>query len=430
LKVTVIGGGSTYTPELVSGLLELHATLPITELWLMDVDNQRLKTLTGFAQRMVAKRGALFQVLGTSDRREAIRDASYVITQIRVGGMAARREDEYLGRRHGLIGQETTGVGGMSMALRTIPVMLEIAEDISLAAPDALLANFTNPAGLITEAVARYAPKVEAVGICNVATTMQMDILRMLEAQTQLAFDPHGVTLDILGLNHLSWSRGLKVNGEEVWPQVLEIYLEHLPSQQEPEWPPQLIRSLGMIPNYYLGYYYNTKRKLTAQTEWPPSRAEQVMELEAELMEWYADPNNADPPATLMKRGGAYYSSVATRLLNAVHNDLGEIQVLNVPHQGAISDWPHDWVLELPCLVDRRGVHPLAAEPLPPTCAGLIEQVKTYELLTVEAALHSDREAAFLALVTHPLGPDASEAEDILEDMLSVHREYLPQFWG
>ena len=428
MKVAVIGGGSTYTPELVSGLLSFHASLPISELWLMDIDRRRLEVVGGFVQRLGARHPRSFEIRLTQHRREAIREASYIISQIRVGGMAARQKDEYLGRRHGLIGQETTGVGGLSKALRTIPVMLGVAQEITELSPEARLVNFTNPAGLITEAITRYAPEINTIGICNVPITATMDLLHMLEDRFDVHLNPHEVLLDTLGLNHLSWHRGLRAAGHEYWPQVLEATLEILESKSNPEWSPQLIRNLGMIPNYYLSYYYDTQKRLEAQAAWPPSRAEEVMQLEAALLDKYADPGQVELPDELMQRGGAYYSTMAARLLNAFYNDLGEVQVLNVPHRGAVSSWPEDWVLELPCRVDRLGVHSLPTEPLPPHCYKLLAQVKASELLTVQAAVHGDRTALHQALLAHPLGPRKDQAEAMLEELLEIHRQHLPQF--
>ena len=221
LKVTVIGGGSTYTPELLNGFLEREVDFPLDELWLMDIDPERLEVVGGFAQRMAAARNASFKVVLSTDQREAIRDASYVITQLRVGQMAARREDEYLGRRHGLIGQETTGVGGMAKALRTIPVVLSVARDIEEVAPGALLVNFANPSGLVTEALFRYAPEVDAVGVCNVSLTTKMAFLEKMEAISGEKIDPQQAHLKVLGLNHLTWFYGFEVNGPDVWQQIM-----------------------------------------------------------------------------------------------------------------------------------------------------------------------------------------------------------------
>jgi len=429
VKIAVIGGGSTYTPELVSGFLKEYETLPISELWLMDTDEARLEIVGGFAQRMVQGQGKPFEVRLTTDRRETIRDADFIITQFRVGGMNARRADEYLGRRHGLIGQETTGIGGMAKALRTIPVILQIAREISELSPKAFLANFTNPAGLITEAIRRYAPEIKIIGMCNVAITTKMSLLKLLEEHAGIRLDPNKVGLDTLGLNHLSWHRGLRMDSEDYWPQVLDAYMDDLKAQAEPEWPPQLIKTLGMIPNYYLGYFYNRDKKLAAQGAWPPSRAEEVIQVDTDLLHTYANSSTVELPGDLLKRGGAYYSTMATRMFNSAHNDLGEIHVLNVPNCGAVSPWPEDWVLELPCRVDAGGVHPLPTEALPPICFGLLAQVKAYELLTVEAAVLGDREAAYQALLAHPLGPVLDQIEIVLEDMLETNKEFLPRFW-
>ncbi len=430
MKITVIGGGSTYTPELVNGFLERVATLPITELWLMDIDKERLDIVGGFAQRMVKAKGEPFKVILSTNQREAIAGASYVTTQLRVGMMPARRGDEYLGLRHGLIGQETTGVGGMAKALRTIPVILSIAKDIREVAPNALLANFTNPAGLVTEALSRYAPDIPAVGVCNVGITAKMMILDELEKVTGNKIDPARANLNTLGLNHLTWHRGFTLDGEEMWPIIFPFFVESLKKETEPEWDLKTIESLGMIPNYYLQYFYYTAHKFEEQKKWPPSRAEAVMEIEKDLLRDYADPNLTEPPAELMKRGGAYYSTLATQLINAHYNDLGQVHVVNVRNDGAVKEWPADWVLELPALVDADGIHPLPADPLPATCFGLISQIKMYELLTVEAAVHGDKNSMYQALLTHPLGPSADKVEAVMEDMLETNKQWLPQFFG
>ena len=340
LKVAVIGGGSTYTPELVNGFLERMSAFPLTELWLMDNNPERLEIVGGFAQRMVKARGEPFKVHLTTEQAAAVAGASYVTTQLRVGMMPARRADEYLGRRHGLVGQETTGIGGMAKALRTIPVILNIANDMAKLAPGALLINFTNPSGLVTEALFRYAPQVQAVGVCNSAFGMRMHLKALLEKQLGETIDPARVELKTLGLNHLTWHRGFTLDGEDVWPQVLSAYIADLKGEPEPEWQPDLVETLQMIPNGYLQYYYDTQHKVANQEKWPPSRAEQVMELEKDLLRQYADPALTAPPADLMKRGGAYYSTVATQLINAHYNDLGETHIVNVRHAGAVPGWP------------------------------------------------------------------------------------------
>jgi 6-phospho-beta-glucosidase len=429
MKIAVIGGGSTYTPELINGLIDRGKQFPIGELWLMDIDPERLAIVGGFAQRMAASKGSPFKVVLSENQQEAIRGAAYVLTQLRVGQMQARRADEYLGKRHGLIGQETTGVGGMAKALRTIPVILKIAEDLRALAPGALLVNFTNPSGLVTQALSKYAPEVASVGVCNGPYTTKMGILESLEKQLGESIAPERTEMKTLGLNHLSWYNGFSLDGEDIWQQVFRLVVAELKADPEPEWDGRAVEALGMLPNHYLTYFYHTDRYLAAQEKWPPSRAEVVMEVEKDLLKLYADRALTEPPAELMKRGGAYYSTVAAQLMNAHFNDLGETQVVNVRQGGAVPGWPADWVLEMPCRIDRSGIHPLPAEPLPPAAFGLLAQVKAYELLTVEAAVHGDRTAAFQALLANPLGPKADKIQTVLEDMLDTHRAYLPQFW-
>jgi 6-phospho-beta-glucosidase len=428
MKIAVIGGGSTYTPELVNGFLARADRLALRELWLMDIDPARLAVVGGFAQRMATAAGAPFRVVLTDDRRAAIAGAAYVVTQLRVGMMPARRGDEYLGQRHGLIGQETTGVGGMAKALRTIPVLLDIAADMRATAPGALLANFTNPAGLVTEALSRYAPDVPAVGVCNVGITTQMRLLDEVERLTGRRVEPERTRLNTLGLNHLTWHRGFTVDGEELWPSIMAAAVERAQTEPQPEWDAATLESLGMLPNYYLQYFYYTDHKLAEQAQWPPSRAEQVMAIEEGLLRQYADPTLTAPPADLMQRGGAYYSTLATQLIDSHANDRGEVHVVNTRNGGAVAEWPADWVLELPARVDRAGIHPLPAAPLPPAVFGLLAQVKMYELLTVEAAVHGDRRAAYQALLAHPLGPAADQVGAVLDDLLETNRQWLPQF--
>ncbi len=430
LKIAVIGGGSTYTPELIKGFIDLHERLPLTELALMDIQPQRLEIVGDFCERIVEHAGKPFRVTITDNRREAIRGADYVITQLRVGFIPARREDEYLGKRHGLIGQETTGIGGMAKALRTIPVLLSIARDMAELAPRALLVNFTNPSGLVTEALTRYAPQVASVGLCNSPITTKMGILEELAHATGTSIAPERARLDSLGLNHLTWYRGFTVDGENVWPKVIAAYVEALRKETEPEWPPELVETLGMIPNSYLQYYYNTSEKLLNQEKWPPSRAEQVLKIEAELLRQYAEPSQVTVPADIMKRGGAYYSTLATQVINAHRNNLGQEEIVNVRQNGAVPGYPADWVMELPCRIDSGGIHPLPANPLPQACFGLVAQVKAYELLTVEAAVHGDRKALYEALLVHPLGPEAAQVKPVMEDLLQTNRAYLPQFFA
>ena len=430
LKVSVIGGGSTYTPELLQGFLERQAVLPVDELWLMDIDEERLEIVGGFAQRMAAAKNAHFSVYLSTNQQEAIRESAYVITQLRVGKMQARREDEYLGRRHGLIGQETTGVGGMAKALRTVPVILDIARDIQKLAPGALLVNFANPSGLVKEALSRYAPDVSSVGVCNATITTKMEILDALNAHLGTSFTPEEAHIKALGLNHLTWFYGFEIQGQDYWQQIMQLLVSKMAEEEEPYFDPETLDILQMLPNSYLRYYYYTKHMLKRQDHWPPSRAEEIFAIERDLLNQYREPDRIDPPADLMKRGGAYYSTVATQLLNAHYNNLDEIHVVDIRHNGAVRGWDRDWVLEMPCRVSSKGIEPLPAEPLPLVCESLVARVKAYEILTAEAAVTGDRRTGYQALLAHPLGPAADQISNVLEDMLSVNRPYLPQFFS
>ncbi len=421
MKIAVIGGGSTYTPELVSGFIANAERLSLTELWLMDIDVGRLEVVGGFARRMVEAAKAPFVLHLTGDRTAALGGASFVETQIRVGGMAARREDEHLGRRWGLVGQETTGVGGFAKALRTIPVLLSVAHDMERLCPGAWLVNFANPSGLVTEALQRYAPGIHSVGLCNSPIGFQMMIAG------RLGLEARDVELKYLGLNHLSWLRGATAHGQDLWPQVFPGYLERLRADDDPDIPAYLAELLQAVPSGYLHYYYRTQAVVEHQAK-GPTRAEEVIKIEKDLLEQYADQNLSTLPDELMLRGGAYYSTAACQLIDSLHNDRGDVHVVNTRHLGAVPAWPGDWVCELPCRVDSGGLHPLPAEPLPTLADGLVHAVKAYELLAAQAAATGDRGAAVQALVAHPLGPGADRAPALLEELLRINAAYLPQF--
>ncbi len=429
LKVTVIGGGSTYTPELIQGFLKRMEHFPLDELWLMDIDRTRLETVGQFSKRVVNGNEKPFEVVLSTNQKESIHDASYVITQFRVGKMNARREDEYLGQRYGLIGQETTGVGGMASALRTIPPILEVARDIQDLAPNALLVNFTNPSGLITEALFRYAPEVNSVGVCNATIGTKMEILEKLNQKLAVNIHPDDAQLKALGLNHLTWFYGLEIDGKDYWPQIMQTLIEEMKDQDDPYFDVALLRNLNMLPNSYLRYFYYTDQLLAEQNKWPPSRAEEVMKIEEKLLNYYQNSENVTIPDLLNNRGGAYYSTVAAQLINAHYNKLNETHILNTRHNGAVPEWNNDWVLELPCTIGMSGIVPKPTSPLPPVCESLITQVKTYEILTAKAAVDGDRTSAYSALLAHPLGPSADKIDVVLNDMLETNRSYLPQFF-
>lgn len=422
LKICVIGGGSTYTPELIEGFTVRREELPVRQIVLMDVDEERLRVVGGLAQRMLRAAGAGTELSLTTRRLEALEGAHYVITQLRVGGMAARIQDERIPLRFGVVGQETTGPGGFASALRTIPVLLDIARDMAEVAPEARLINFTNPSGIVTEALVKYT-RVPTVGLCNSPIGFQRSIAR------ELGVAPECVQLDYVGLNHLSWIRGVKVDGEDVFQHVLGATIAQARAGRS-LFSPKLVETLGMIPSYYLHYYYHHDRAVAEQLRAGKTRGEEVRKIESELLKLYADPNLSSKPKLLERRGGAHYSTAAVALISAIHNDKGELHIVNTKNRGALPDLPPDCVAELPAVVDQDGVHPLPTAPMPPSIRGLVQAVKAYEELTVKAAAEGDARAALQALLAHPLVPSFSVAKGLWAAIEKANRAYLPQFGG
>jgi 6-phospho-beta-glucosidase len=422
MKIVVIGGGSTYTPELIDGFIARAGALPVKEIWLVDPNEERLKVVGAFAQRMVAFANAPLRVELTGDRRRALDGADFVITQLRVGGQAARHGDELLGRRHHLVGQETTGVGGFAKALRTVPVMLDIARDMRELAPNATLVNFTNPAGIVTEALMRHGG-VPVVGLCNNAINAQRGIANMFHVP------PEQVYIEQVGLNHLNWIRRITIGGSDATEQVLKAYVEHLRhDEDEIHFPPFLLEMLQAIPSGYLEYFYLESQIVARQDRGVPTRAEVVMDVERRLMERYSDPHLCEKPAELMERGGAYYSTAAAALIESLWSDDGAIHVVNTRNAGAIPNLPADVVVETPCRVGKGGATPLPVAALESQFHGLTSAVKSYELLTIQAAVHRDEQAAMMALLANPLGPDAAHVEAVWEDIKRTNEGLLPQF--
>jgi 6-phospho-beta-glucosidase len=422
MKIVVIGGGSTYTPELIDGFIARAGALGLREIWLVDPNQERLDVVGAFAQRMVAFANAPFRVETTTDRRRALDGADFVITQLRVGGNQARHGDELLGRRHQLIGQETTGVGGFAKALRTVPVMLEIARDMRELAPQATLVNFTNPAGIVTEAMARHGG-VPVVGLCNNAINAQRGIAGMFHVP------PEQVQIEQVGLNHLNWIRRVTIGGDDATDQVLKAYMEHLGHDEDPiHFPPWLLQLLEAVPSPYLEYFYLESQIVARQNQGGPTRAEVVMDVERRLMERYADTHLCEKPPELMERGGAYYSTAAAALIESLWTDDGAVHVVNTRNNGAIPNLPEDVVVETPSRVGKGGATPLPVAPLAPSMHGLTAAVKSYELLTVKAAVEQNEEAAMLALLANPLGPDAAQVEAVWQDIKQTNAGMLPAF--
>jgi 6-phospho-beta-glucosidase len=415
LKLTVVGGGSTYTPELIDGFARLRDSLPVSELVLVDPAADRLALVGGLAERIFAKQGHPGRIVTTSNLDEGIEGADAVLLQLRVGGQAARNQDETWPLECGCVGQETTGAGGLAKALRTVPVVLDIAERVRRTNPDAWIIDFTNPVGIVTRALLSEGHK--AVGLCNVAIGFQRRFARML------GVTPEEVALDHVGLNHLTWERGVQVNGSNVLPQLLAAHSAEL--ADDLHLPAELLLQLGVVPSYYLRYFYAHDEVVREMLE-KPSRASEVAAIEKELLDLYADPSLDEKPALLEQRGGAYYSEAAVALASSLLNDTGDVQVVNTLNNGALPFLPDDAVIEVPATVGASGTTPLPISPLEPLYAGLVANVTAYENLALEAALKGGADRVFTALLAHPLVGQIEYANQLTDKLLAHNREYLP----
>ena len=415
MKLTVIGGGSTYTPELIDGFARLREVLPIEELWLVDPDAHRLELVSGVSRRMFARAGHPGVIHATSDVVAGVENADIVLLQLRIGGQAARHGDETWPHQAGVIGQETTGPGGFAKALRTVPVVLDIAEQVRRhAKPDAWIIDFTNPVGIVTRALVSAGHR--AVGLCNVAIGFQRRFAALLDV------DFRDVQLDHVGLNHLTWERGVTVGGRNVLPELLALHLGDL--AEEVELPPELLSLLGSVPSYYLRYFYSHDQVLREQLG-SPTRAEAVMEVEAELLRLYADPHVNTKPAILEKRGGAYYSEAAVDLIASLVSDRRDVQVVNIRNDGALPFLPDDHVIEVPATVGSAGLTALPIAPLPDDLAGLIADVAGYERLALDAAVNGGRDRVLRAMVAHPLVRQFDRAEKLTDLLIAENSRHL-----
>lgn len=432
IKIVTIGGGSSYTPELVEGFIKRYDELPVRELWLVDVPagEKKLQTVGALAKRMVEKAGVPIDIHLTLDRREALKDADFVTTQIRVGQLDARILDEKIPLKYGVIGQETNGPGGLFKGLRTIPVILEICRDMEELCPDAWLINFTNPAGMVTEAVLRYTNRRKVIGLCNVPIGMKMGVASIL------GVDQARVHITFAGLNHMVYGTDVYVDGENVTDQVIEKLCSEqsgitMQNILDLGWEKEFIKALGILPCPYHRYYYQTKTMLEHELEAAEkdgTRAEVVKKVEAELFTLYEDPELAIKPPQLEKRGGAYYSEAACNLIHSIYNDRRDIQPVNVRNNGAIASIPDDSAVEVNCVITKEGPIPLAVGDLPVAVRGLVQQIKSFERVAAEAAVTGDYHLALLAMTINPLVPSDGVAKQILDEMLEAHKDYLPQF--
>lgn len=433
IKIVTIGGGSSYTPELVEGFIKRYDELPISELWLVDipVGQEKLNIVGTLAKRMIEKAGLPIEVHLTLNRREALKDADFVTTQFRVGLLDARAKDERIPMKYNVIGQETNGPGGLFKGLRTIPIILDICKDMEELCPNAWLVNFTNPAGMVTEAVLRYSNIKKVVGLCNVPVGIKMRTAEILGVEADR------VHIDFAGLNHMVYGLNVYVDGVSVLDEVIEkmanpgnsITMKNIKTI---DFEPDFLRGIGAIPCPYHRYYYKTSEmiaeELRAANE-EGTRAEVVKQVEKELFELYKNPNLAVKPPQLEKRGGAYYSDAACNLINSIYNDKRDIQPVNTRNNGAIASIPDDSAVEVNCIITKEGPKPVSIGDLPVAVRGLVQQIKSFERVAAEAAVTGDYNTALLAMTINPLVPSDKIAKQILDEMLEAHKEYLPQFF-
>jgi 6-phospho-beta-glucosidase len=416
MKLAVVGGGSTYTPELVDGIAGRRVGLAVDEIALVDPDLARAQVVGAFAQRLLAHAGHPARVTVTDRLERGVDGASAVLLQLRVGGQAARASDETFPLGCDRVGQETTGAGGLAKALRTVPVVLDIARRVREVAGDAWIVNFTNPVGIVTRAL--LAEGHRAVGLCNVAITFQRWTAALL------GVEPESVRLEHVGLNHLSWETGVVVDGVDRLPELLARHGDAL--GEHIGLPAPLLRRLGMVPSYYLKYFYDHDEVVRKQKTEPP-RAEVVAGVEKELLDLYADVGVVTKPEQLSQRGGAYYSEAAVRLVHALTGGVGaERHVVNVRNGGTLPFLPEDAVVEVPAAVDGDGATPLPVPPVPPSVAGLIAHVTSYEQLALDAAVRGGRDRVADALLAHPLVGQFAVAEKLADELVARNAEFLP----
>jgi 6-phospho-beta-glucosidase len=432
LKVVTIGGGSSYTPELIEGFIKRYESLPIKELWLVDIEEgeTKLQIVGNLAKRMIEKANIPMEIHLTLDRQAALKDADFVTTQFRVGQLEARAKDEETPLRYGVIGQETNGPGGLFKALRTIPVIVEIVNEMKVLCPNAWLINFTNPAGMIVEAICRYSNWKKVIGVCNVPIGMERGVAEALKVE------PERIRIDFAGLNHMVFGLTIYLDGEDITENAIntlasnekEINMKNIKNLS---FEPDFLKALKILPCPYHRYYYKQKEMVESELhdyEEKGVRAMVVQRLEKELFELYQDENLHEKPKQLEERGGAYYSDVACNLIDSIYNDKGDIQTVNTLNKGSIASIPDDSVIEVSCVITKNGPKPLAIGDLPVPVRGLVQQIKSFERTTIDAAVTGDYHTALLAMTINPLVPSDTLAKQILDEMLAAHKENLPQF--
>lgn len=405
IKIALIGAGSTYTPEFIEGILLKNRILNVDEIAFFDIDLRRLDILYNFSLRMVAKSGCNIRISCHSNLSKAVEGADFIVNQIRVAGQKGRIFDERLGISLGIIGQETTGVGGFSKAMRTIPVVLKQCRIYEKLAKNAFLINFTNPSGIITEAILRHTD-MKCLGLCNIPINLKMDIANYF------GLSPEKVEIDYIGLNHLGWVRSIKVGNKvlrlnNIKKTISDFSPSNIPDMDYPE---ELLEALSAFPGYYLRYFYLNREMIKKQKKAKLTRGEEVLRIEKGLLRIYSDKRVNDKPELLSKRGGAYYSKVATSIIDSIVNDRNNVDIVNIANNGALKEFENEEVLELPAILGKDGAKPIPNSVKDIHMLSLMRVIKGYERLTIEAAIEKSFNKAVLALVTNPLIMDANIA--------------------
>lgn len=431
VKIVTIGGGSSYTPELMEGFIKRYEELPIGEIWLVDVEEgkEKLEIVGAMAQRMWDASPYDVKVHLTLDRREALKDADFVTTQFRVGLLNARIKDERIPFSYGILGQETNGAGGILKAFRTIPVILSIVEDMKELCPNAWLVNFTNPSGMVTEAVVRYGKWDKVIGLCNVPIGAMMKEPELLDVSLD------DLTYEFAGLNHFHWHRVFDKKGNNVTAQIIDkMYSEDAGIPANIHAVPFLreqLDQMNLIPCGYHRYYYLQDEMLEHGLEefnGVGTRGQQVKVTEAELFELYKDPNLNYKPEQLTKRGGTHYSDAACDTIASIYADKKQHIVVSTKNNGAIPDLPADCVVEVSAYISSKGALPIAFGPLEPAERGWLQVMKNMELCAVEAAVTGNYGLALQAFMLNPQVTGGKIAKTVLDELLVAHKKYLPQF--
>ncbi|MBU3072951.1 6-phospho-beta-glucosidase [Clostridium estertheticum] len=431
IKIVTIGGGSSYTPELMEGFIKRYDEMPISEIWLVDIEEgkEKVEIIGKLAQRMWDATPYNVQVFTTLDRREALKGADFVTTQFRVGLLDARIKDERIPSLHGMLGQETNGAGGMFKAFRTIPVIREIVEDMKELCPVAWLINFTNPSGIITEAVIKHFGWKKCIGLCNVPVIAMMNEPKVIRKETS------ELNYQFAGLNHFHWHKVFDTEGNEVTGQLIDHINEKnggTPANIfQAEFSLELLHSMNLLPCGYHRYYYAEREMLEHSIEEfkkGGTRAEQMKEVEASLFEIYKNPDLNKKPEEINKRGGAFYSDAACECISAIYNNKGIHMVVSTQNNGAIPCLNSDSIVEISCRISAKGAEPIAWGEMGSFEKGHLQIMKAMEECTINAALLGDYGMALQAFTINPLVQKGSEAKQVLDELLVAHEKYLPQF--